>query len=80
MNVNLHRTTDQVARSASADRAAHRVVQEALTNAARHAPGAVVDIHVELTDGTITVTASNLVEQPARRSEPAPASQLCVST
>ncbi|WP_199180088.1 histidine kinase [Verrucosispora sp. ts21] len=70
MNVRLHGLVDRVTGSAPTDRAVHRVVQEALTNAARHAPGADVDIRVERTDDTITVTVRNPVEQPSQRSEP----------
>ena len=39
------------------DRAAHRVVQESLTNAARHAPGAGTEIVVEAHAGEVTVEA-----------------------
>jgi len=70
MNVRLHRLGDRVTGSAPTDRAVHRVVQEALTNAARHAPGADVDIRVELTGDTITVTVRNPVDQPPQRPEP----------
>ncbi|WP_017622440.1 sensor histidine kinase [Nocardiopsis chromatogenes] len=37
------------------ERAAHRVVQEALTNAAKHAPGAAVRVSVESAPGAVTV-------------------------
>ncbi|MBB4934947.1 signal transduction histidine kinase [Lipingzhangella halophila] len=40
-------------------RAAHRVVQEALTNAARHAPGARVTVHVTRESGVTTVRVSD---------------------
>ncbi len=39
--------------------AAHRVVQEALTNAARHAPGAAVNVRLEHRDGATTVTVTS---------------------
>ncbi|GII53749.1 hypothetical protein Pth03_21380 [Planotetraspora thailandica] len=39
--------------------AAYRVVQEAITNAARHAPGAPVSVRVDRTPGTVTVSVSN---------------------
>ncbi|MET9295383.1 histidine kinase [Streptomyces sp. NPDC003077] len=46
--------------SPQAERAAHRVVQEALTNAARHAPGAQVTVRAEGTeDGGAVVTIVN---------------------
>ena len=38
---------------------AYRVVQEALTNAMKHAPGAPLDIRVALADGGLTITARN---------------------
>jgi signal transduction histidine kinase len=38
---------------------AYRVVQEALTNAMKHAPGAAVDVHVRLSDGELTITVRN---------------------
>ncbi|WP_250031391.1 sensor histidine kinase [Paractinoplanes maris] len=38
------------------NRAAHRVVQEALTNAARHAPGAQVLVRMDHSDGAVVVT------------------------
>ncbi|MEU5421422.1 sensor histidine kinase [Streptomyces sp. NPDC001407] len=41
------------------ERAAHRVVQEALTNAAKHAPGAEVTVTVEHTADTTDVTVTN---------------------
>jgi len=50
------------------DRAVHRVVQEALTNAARHAPGAPVLVRVEHTAGTVEVAVSNTRPQDAPRS------------
>ncbi|MEU5882970.1 histidine kinase [Spirillospora sp. NPDC047279] len=40
--------------------AAHRVVQEALTNAARHAPGAPVTVRVRHEGGAVAVTVTNL--------------------
>ncbi|MFF3315423.1 sensor histidine kinase [Streptomyces sp. NPDC003035] len=47
------------------DRAAHRVVQESLTNAARHAPGAPVRVALERGGGALTVSVSNPVAEPA---------------
>jgi signal transduction histidine kinase len=38
---------------------AYRVVQEALTNAMKHSPGAAIDIHVRLDDGELAITARN---------------------
>jgi signal transduction histidine kinase len=70
MTVHLHRATDPVTGPAHTDRAVHRVVREALTNAARHAPGTDVDIRLERNGDTITVTVRNPVEQPPQRPEP----------
>ncbi|GAA2532173.1 sensor histidine kinase [Pilimelia columellifera] len=47
--------------SAVAEEAAHRVVREALTNAARHAPGAEVEVRVARGDGRLTVAVRNPV-------------------
>ncbi|MFF8277468.1 histidine kinase [Streptomyces lateritius] len=44
---------------AMADRALYRVVQEALTNAAKHAPGASVDVRISRTDETVEVRVVN---------------------
>ncbi|WP_432927849.1 sensor histidine kinase [Microbispora sp. CA-135349] len=51
------------------DRAVHRVVQESLTNAARHAPGADVLVHIERSEEAVAVTVRN----SAARAEPGPA-------
>ncbi|TQS44688.1 sensor histidine kinase [Cryptosporangium phraense] len=63
-----------------ADRALYRVVQEALTNAARHAPGAPVTVRLTATPDAVTVTVTNPLtpEAPpagrsgAERPDPAP--------
>ncbi|MFE0047687.1 sensor histidine kinase [Streptomyces albireticuli] len=60
-----------------AARAAYRVVQEALTNAAKHAPGAEVTVDVEERPGETAVTVVNGPapgEGPDRALDPAPAS------
>ncbi|MEV5968969.1 histidine kinase [Streptomyces sp. NPDC051921] len=58
--------------SEMAARALHRVVQEGLTNAAKHAPGAPVAVVVERDAGTVRVRITNGpgldAEQPAARS------------
>ncbi|MBN6034226.1 sensor histidine kinase [Amycolatopsis sp. 195334CR] len=41
------------------DRAAYRVVQEALTNVAKHAPGAAAEVRVQYTDGETVVSVRN---------------------
>jgi signal transduction histidine kinase len=38
---------------------AYRVVQEALTNVMKHAPGAAVEVHLGLRDGELTITVYN---------------------
>ncbi|MCC3762611.1 histidine kinase [Glycomyces sp. TRM65418] len=42
-----------------AAQAAHRVVQEALTNATRHAPGAAVTVRVEVREGRVRIVVRN---------------------
>ncbi|MEV5611617.1 histidine kinase [Streptomyces sp. NPDC052225] len=49
---------------ATDDRTLYRVVQEALTNAAKHAPGAPVTVATRQDGGAVTVTVSN--ERPPR--------------
>lgn len=49
----------QVPVPAAAGYAAYRVVQEALTNARRHAPGAVVDVDIAATDRLLEVVVAN---------------------
>jgi signal transduction histidine kinase len=59
MDVHLVTEGDAATLPRMADRAAHRVVQESLTNAAKHAPGATVSVHVEHRDDHSTVTVVN---------------------
>jgi signal transduction histidine kinase len=62
MTVRLH--GGEATSTGAADQAVHavhRVVQEALTNAARHAPGAEVEVRVERTGDAVTVTVHNLI-------------------
>ncbi|WP_329088639.1 sensor histidine kinase [Streptosporangium sp. NBC_01469] len=59
MTVVLHRAGERAPLPPLVDRAAHRVVRESLTNAARHAPDADVLVRVERTRDTVTVTVSN---------------------
>ena len=60
MTVDLSRR-DETAEPVEAvvSRAAYRVVQEALTNAGKHAPGAAVAVAVERTDGQLVVRVTN---------------------
>jgi signal transduction histidine kinase len=58
----LTRTGDTTPLPPLLDRAVHRVVQEALTNAARHAPGAPVTVELATTD-EVLVTVTNPVDR-----------------
>ncbi|XVS66621.1 sensor histidine kinase [Actinosynnema sp. CA-299493] len=58
----LTRTGDPTPLPPLLDRAVHRVVQEALTNAARHAPGAPVTAELHITD-EVLVTVTNPVDR-----------------
>lgn len=49
------------------DRAAHRIVQEALTNAVKHAPGAEVNVVLATMNATTTVTVTNALPSSTRR-------------
>ncbi|MEV0146755.1 MULTISPECIES: histidine kinase [unclassified Nonomuraea] len=57
--VDLERLDDLAGLPAMTVLAAHRVVQEGLTNAAKHAPGAPVRVRVSREDGTLLVTVAN---------------------
>ncbi|WP_214410190.1 sensor histidine kinase [Sphaerisporangium fuscum] len=59
MAVTLRHDGEREALPPLVDRAAHRVVQESLTNAARYAPGADVLVHIEQARDGITVTVSD---------------------
>ncbi|WP_035854840.1 sensor histidine kinase [Cryptosporangium arvum] len=52
------------------DRAVYRVVQEALTNAARHAPGAPVTGRLTGDEDSVTVEVANPIDAPADASAP----------
>ncbi|MBB4775391.1 sensor histidine kinase [Actinomadura welshii] len=51
--------------------AAYRIVQEALTNARRHAPGAAVDVEIEYTPGALRVSVRDNGPGPASGAAPA---------
>ena len=50
---------------AGIDLAAYRIVQEALTNARRHAPGADIDVEVTYTEGTVNLRIRDYGPGPA---------------
>jgi signal transduction histidine kinase len=56
MKVDLRHEGQREALAPTVDRAVHRVVQESLTNAARHAPGADVVVHVRHAADEVSVT------------------------
>ncbi|MEU5643258.1 sensor histidine kinase [Streptomyces milbemycinicus] len=51
---------------------AYRIVQEALTNARRHAPGAPVDVELHYAEGTLRVTVRDIGAGPAPTAAPGP--------
>lgn len=55
---------------AGVDRAAYRVVQEALTNVAKHAPGAPTDVEVRYDADTLALTVTDRPATPARAGPP----------
>jgi signal transduction histidine kinase len=57
--VNLRRLTPADSLAATASQAAYRVVQEALTNALRHAPGAPVEVIISEAAGGVAVHIEN---------------------
>ncbi|GAA4612120.1 sensor histidine kinase [Saccharopolyspora hordei] len=59
MDVELVRSGAPLAVPSAVDRAAHRVVQEALTNAARYAPGAHVTVRLERSARELLVVVHN---------------------
>lgn len=61
-----------VALSAGVDLAAYRVVQEALTNVVRHAPGARVSVAVEYGPEELRVEVSDTGRRKSRSAEPEP--------
>jgi signal transduction histidine kinase len=58
MTVELHSSALEPV-DAVVSRAAYRIVQEALTNAGKHAPGATVRVEVERPDGELVVRVVN---------------------
>jgi signal transduction histidine kinase len=64
-NVRLVLQGKVVALPAGVDLAAYRIVQEALTNARRHAPGADVDVEVTYGDGIVRIRVRDFGPGPA---------------
>ncbi|ORM26833.1 hypothetical protein [Williamsia sp. 1135] len=55
-------------RTSATDLAAFRIVQESLTNASKHAPGAPVDLTVQAdADGTLNIHVRNEIDPEAHR-------------
>lgn len=69
MAVELTGPADGAGLDPAVGRAAYRIVQEALTNAGKHAPGAPVGVALERSAGRLVV---RVVSGPGRVSEPAP--------
>jgi signal transduction histidine kinase len=63
---------DDIAVSPMVDKALYRVVQESLTNAAKHAPGAAVTVHVRRSDDETVVSVVN--DRPPAGELPGPPS------
>ncbi|WP_406471980.1 sensor histidine kinase [Streptomyces sp. NBC_01615] len=69
--VDLKVSGEERALTATVDRAAYRIVQEALTNAARHAGPAKVTVGLDYTPGELTIRVDdNGVAQPSRPPTP----------
>ncbi|ASF06246.1 putative two-component histidine kinase [Nocardia brasiliensis NBRC 14402] len=68
--VRVSETLDDTELPSAVDQAAYRIIQEALTNAMKHAPGQGVDIDVSARDGELRVAVRNPVPAiTVRRSE-----------
>ncbi|AFU03858.1 sensor histidine kinase [Nocardia brasiliensis] len=68
--VRVHEALDDTELPSAVDQTAYRIIQEALTNAMKHAPGQGVDIDVSARDGELRVAVSNPVPAiTVRRSE-----------
>ncbi|RJL33430.1 hypothetical protein D5H75_11620 [Bailinhaonella thermotolerans] len=63
----VHLTGEDPALPPMSARALHRVVQESLTNAARHAPGAEVTVQITETPAEALVTITNPLTRPPSR-------------
>lgn len=71
VTVLLHREGEPVPVAPMVDRAGYRVVQEALTNATKHAPGAAVTVRLTQAGGETVVAVAN--ERPPAGPPPSPA-------
>ncbi|WP_405165667.1 histidine kinase [Nocardia sp. NBC_01499] len=70
ITVRVRATLDGTELPSAVDQAAYRIVQEALTNAMKHAPGQEVDIEVGARDGELRLVVRNpLAAIAARRTE-----------
>ncbi|QBS40139.1 sensor histidine kinase [Nocardia sp. CS682] len=67
ITVRVRATLDDTDLPSAVDQAAYRIVQEALTNAMKHAPGQEVDIEVGAQDGMLRVAVRNPLAAVALR-------------
>jgi signal transduction histidine kinase len=65
LQVHLTRQGEPVLLPAEVSLAAYRIVQEALTNAARHAPGCTATVQITYAGGTLTIEVDNDAPVPA---------------
>ncbi|MBK1788730.1 sensor histidine kinase [Prauserella cavernicola] len=71
MRLDVHTDLDERATlPAAVDLTAYRIAQEALTNAAKHAPGAGASLTIRHTGGLVTVEVTNELTGSARPHEP----------
>ncbi|MGQ4614957.1 histidine kinase [Nocardia sp. R7R-8] len=69
ISVRVRESPGDVALPSAVDQAAYRILQEALTNAMKHAPGQEVSIDVRVVDEQLTISVRNRMT-PARPPEP----------
>jgi signal transduction histidine kinase len=73
VHVSIETTGDHAALEPALRHAAYRVLQEALTNAARHAPGADVAVRLDVDDAGLALAVCNPVPAASRLATPAAA-------